>query len=235
MSHFIMYLIFIALILSSSIRFQIEIAEKALKFSDFLTPQMYSNYSTYYQRNQPAFKQDQFKNFYLRVEYPNAMDISITIFIIGQLQAGLIFFLFNLTRTINKIGFIWHEVKLILQEGVKDYLQSWKNILNTTTNILYFASYSLKYYTLIIVYLKKKEAYNSNLWSDLASLNNITYSQETAIYKMLYWLNAGMPQFYSQPLTNVYFFNSLSTIGSPARQTLKSCNFLISNSIFHLK
>ena len=170
MSHFIMYLIFIALILSSSIRFQIEVAAKALKFSSFLTPQMYANYSTYYERNQPIFKQDQFKNFYLRVEYPNAMDISITIFL---------------------AGFIWHEIKLIFQDGVKDYLQSWKNILNTTTNILYFASYSLKYYTLIIVYIKKKEAFNSELWSELAAVNNVTSSQETSVYKMLYWLNAG--------------------------------------------
>ncbi len=63
--------------------------------------------------------------------------------------------------------------------------------MNTITNILYFASYSLKYYTFIVVYLKKKEAYDTNFWSELATLNNITSTQESSVYDMLYWLNAG--------------------------------------------
>ncbi len=44
------------------------------------------------------------------------------------------------------LGFLWHEIKQCYQDGLKDYLLSWNNIIDLCMNILYLASFTLKYY-----------------------------------------------------------------------------------------
>ena len=53
------------------------------------------------------------------------------------------------------LGFLWHEIKQGYTDGLKDYLLSWNNIVDSCMNILYLSSFALKYYVFIKV--KDKE------------------------------------------------------------------------------
>ena len=87
------------------------------------------------------------------------------------------------------LGFIWHEICLIAIEGVKEYLQSWKNILNSTMNVIYLCSFFLKYYTLAEVHLAKQQVSSAAFWAQLAQ-PNASAAHERQLFAALYWLNA---------------------------------------------
>ncbi len=89
---------------------------EALSHSITLCEQNYSNSCYIY----PAFS-----DFYFRHNTPTWIDIAITIYV---------------------IGFLWHEIKQGYIDGLKDYLLSWNNIVDSCMNILYIASFGLKYY-----------------------------------------------------------------------------------------
>jgi len=76
----------------------------------------YSNRCLYY---------PQVDDFYYRHYTPTWIDIAITVFV---------------------IGFLWHEIKQGYMDGLKDYLLSWNNIVDSCMNILYISSFALKYY-----------------------------------------------------------------------------------------
>ena len=44
------------------------------------------------------------------------------------------------------LGFLWHEIKQAYGDGLKDYVLSWNNIVDSSMNILYLSSFALKYY-----------------------------------------------------------------------------------------
>lgn len=85
---------------------------------------------------------------------------------------------------------MWQEAKQIFHDGLKEYLQSWKNILNSTMNIIYLASFFLKYYTLVEVFFAKKKAMDPQFWISLAATNT-SEALNDEFYRMIYWLNAG--------------------------------------------
>ena len=87
-------------------------------------------------------------------------------------------------------GLVMREAKKCFIYGAKDYLLSWSNILTTIMSILYFASYGLKYYTLIRVRIEKEKLSDLEFWHSLAEMGNDIEAQKKA-YETFYWLNDG--------------------------------------------
>jgi len=82
LSHTISYMIFIVLLIVSSVKFSSE-QMSTKKFSDFLPENLFSNYTTYANRDDLEYKFE-FSDFYIRMDQPSEMDIAITIWIIGR-------------------------------------------------------------------------------------------------------------------------------------------------------
>ena len=91
-------------------------------------------------------------------------------------------------------GLIWHEIKQIYHDGLREYLRSSKNIVNSTMNVLYLASFGMKYYTIIEVSMGKKKIAEPTYWSNLVSNMSNQYYEKDA-YNTLYWLNSGLFDF----------------------------------------
>jgi hypothetical protein len=92
---------------------------------------------------------------------------------------------------------VWQEAKRIMHEGLSQYFHSWKNILNSSMNVLYLASFSLKYYTIFQVIKYKNFIKDPIYWQKINSLNQnnseiLTQESITGIY----WLNAGNISFF---------------------------------------
>ena len=64
-------------------------------------------------------------DLFYRQNTPTWIDIAITVFV---------------------VGFLSHEFKQAFIDGLKDYLLSWNNIVDSCMNILYLSSFALKYY-----------------------------------------------------------------------------------------
>ena len=60
----------------------------------------------------------------------------------------------NLNSLFLLLGFLWHEIKQGYTDGLKDYLLSWNNIVDSCMNILYLSSFALKYYVFFKVKIK---------------------------------------------------------------------------------
>ncbi len=163
---------FIAMIIASSTQFQSEISTNALSFQKFLEADtkndFFSNYTLLITGPSKKFTLE-FQNFFLRRSEPTRLDLVITVWL---------------------FGFMWQEAKQIFHEGLKEYLQSWQNILNSTMNIIYLASFFLKYYTIVEVILAKQKAQSPEFWLKMTSENSSTTALKEEFYRTIYWLNA---------------------------------------------
>ena len=87
---------------------------------------------------------------------------------------------------------VWQEFKEIFFKSIKEYLNSWKNLINSSTNILYVLSFGLKFYTMIVVSLKKSKVQDQRYWENLISSNCTDESLLIDAYDTIYWLNSSM-------------------------------------------
>ena len=81
------------------------------------------------------------------------------------------------------------EFNQIFVTGLKNYLRSNKNILNSTMNLLYLFCFILRYYTMFVVSFAKKKITDPIYWYNLLIQNNSNYED---MFDMIYWLNAGI-------------------------------------------
>jgi hypothetical protein len=102
---------------------------------------------------------------------------------------------------------IWQEIKEIYNYGIKDYLRSWNNIVNSAMNILYFAAFGLKYYTMLIVRLNINKLNSEAFWREIVSVNETELDKQIDIYQTFYWLNNGRKRKYSikKTLNKIFF------------------------------
>jgi hypothetical protein len=136
-----------------------------------------------YTRSNLTIKVD-FCNFFIRVNKPQALDIILSVWVIGE---------------------TWHELKKFYVYGLSDYLYSSSNVFNFTMDVFFIAGYGLKYYTMYIVncYLSDMTSNATvhegrTFWSVVATLdpsNNSLASNNSQIYvyEAFYWLNSGRP------------------------------------------
>ena len=89
------------------------------------------------------------------------------------------------------MGQTWHEFRQIIYLGVFEYLYSSINIINFCLNILYCASYSLKYYTMFYVSNSLKITHTDKFWLRVANLKDSEVAQ-TKAFETFYWLNSGL-------------------------------------------
>ncbi|RNA03569.1 Short transient receptor potential channel 6 [Brachionus plicatilis] len=175
LSHTIAYLIFITLLIISSVQFAVE-QKNTIKLSQHLTENFFKNYSTYMSKNDLKYKFD-FENidFSIRRDSPSVIDITITIFI---------------------VGFFWQEVKHVFYYGIRDYLRSWNNMVNSLMNVLYISSFGLKYYTMYIASFNKKKVLEKEFWDKAVGLNGSSVDEQKKIYDTIYWLNNVLDRYY---------------------------------------
>ncbi len=89
-------------------------------------------------------------------------------------------------------GLITNEIKLIYRYGFKEYFYSWSNMFNASMYILFAASLSLKFYTMIIVTIGTNQLSDPSFWSQVNNLQNSNdLNAEINIYQVFYWLNDG--------------------------------------------
>jgi hypothetical protein len=171
-SHTISYMAFIIMLIISSLQFAAE-QQDTIKLSSFLnmshSPIFFNNYTSYVERTDIP-EHYKFSDFSIRIDRPSSLDIAITIWI---------------------IGLIWQEIKILYTYGIKDYLRSWNNIVNSSMNILYVSSFGLKYYTMFVVSLNKKKLLDQNFWNMLARVNTTDVDAQNEFTNTVYWLNNG--------------------------------------------
>ena len=88
-------------------------------------------------------------------------------------------------------GFFWDAVKQLINSGLSEYLYSTYNVLNCIMNILYVASYSLHYYTMIVVNVALSRLESEDFWSTISQLNASQVDEQKDVYQTFYWLNQG--------------------------------------------
>ncbi len=195
---------FIVMIIVSSTQFQGEIKKNILTFKEFLNDDFYSNYTQLISGPTKIFNLD-FQNFYMRQSSPNTLDIFITIWL---------------------VGFFWHEAKQIIHEGLKNYLKSWQNMLNSTMNIIYLTSFILKYYTIVEVIFARQKALDPNFWLRMSSKNTNMTLLNQEFYGMIYWLNTD--RFFWVGLDPINMSEGLFAIGN-LLSFMRICFYLPAN------
>ncbi|CAF0823158.1 unnamed protein product [Rotaria sordida] len=173
LGHTISYAIFIILIILSSLLFAGEFQKPLKRFENiypdlpqvlnetiYLCQTTYSNICTYYPQD---------NDFYFRQSTPTWIDIAISVFV---------------------IGFLWHEIKQAYTDGLKDYLLSWNNIVDSCMNVLYISSFALKYYVFFKVQLAARTLDKLEFQDNLKIIYNLTETEQYHIYQTFYWLNA---------------------------------------------
>ncbi|CAF0978236.1 unnamed protein product [Adineta steineri] len=173
LGHTVSYGIFIILIILSSLLFasefqkpliQLRVNYPAISLALNQTIESCQNNST--SNNCLYYPID---DFFFRLNTPTWIDIAITIFI---------------------VGFLWHEIKQGYIDGLKDYLLSWNNIVDSCMNILYLSSFALKYYVFYQVTVAIRTIQKEDFIDDIKSLFNSTKEKQQSVYQTLYWLNA---------------------------------------------
>lgn len=164
-THTTFYGIFIALIIVSSLQFAQEEAMSP-RFSTSY-PTLYQNFSNYYHKTNLTYKFFE-KDFYIRSSVPSQIDIAITIFIIGM---------------------IWHEIKQIYQDGLRDYLLSINNTIDLLMIFLYIGSFALKYYNIFLVRLQLNRLESKEFWQSVNSLNEFDIQAQKDVFHTFYSLN----------------------------------------------
>lgn len=75
--------------------------------------------------------------------------------------------------------------------GIYEYIYSATNTFNMCMNVLYLASYGLKYSTIILVTRSLENVQKPEFWNKLEHLNSTDVRSQIDVYKTLYWLNSG--------------------------------------------
>lgn len=83
------------------------------------------------------------------------------------------------------------EIRNCVFYGIKDYLNSWSNILTCIMTVLYPVAFGLKFYTNIIVSLEKKKLQDEQFWEIINDLEENDIETQKKIYQTFYWLNTG--------------------------------------------
>lgn len=86
---------------------------------------------------------------------------------------------------------IVQEIRNCVFYGIKDYLNSWSNILTCIMTILYPVAFALKFYTNIVVSLEKKKLHDENFWQMIEHLDEHDIETQKSVYQTFYWLNTG--------------------------------------------
>ena len=174
-THTISYMIFIILIIISSIFYSsFSNLSGYGKFSDYLNEEnsdFYKNYKSFtesYQLNSTNFSYPFILNdFHMRQNKPNIIDIAITIYI---------------------VGFVFQELKKVLfYNGLRESFSSSFTITTIIQIVLYISAFGLKYYTIYIVRLNQTEVIENKYWSDLDLTNR---ESQKKLFETVYWLNS---------------------------------------------
>ena len=88
-------------------------------------------------------------------------------------------------------GFLWHEAKQIYEDGLKDYLLQWNNIIDSCMIVLYASSFVLKYYTIVFVNFKRNQLDDPQFWARVVGLKGSDTAAQTDVFETFYWLNDG--------------------------------------------
>jgi hypothetical protein len=172
LSHTVSYIIFIIMLITSSIQLSNEQAYLE-KFSAFIGD-YFQNYTTY--QNGSTFSMNmtyhfKLNDFFIRMHKPSELDVTLTIMI---------------------IGLTWQEIKKMYCFGFREYVMSWNNIVSAFMNILYLASFGLKYYTMIVVYYYRIEIKTNEFWAKVSFLENSNdIDDQKSVFQTFYWLNNG--------------------------------------------
>jgi hypothetical protein len=137
------------------------------KFS-VIYSQYYETYLSYVENTNLTYRFPA-TDMYFRRDMPFNIDIIICIWVFGL----------NL-----------RETKKLFIYGIRDYMSSWNNILVSMMHLLFFFSYALKYYTIVILRLEKDKLSDPMFWSKVGNLNGNIESQKE-VYQTFYWLNEG--------------------------------------------
>ncbi|KAI3381524.1 hypothetical protein SNEBB_008688, partial [Seison nebaliae] len=106
-------------------------------------------------------------DFYLREFYSVPLDIAIALWV---------------------VGFLWQESKQVYNEGFMEYFGAWNNMVDTAMNILYVAAFALKYFTIIKVTESLNKLSHINNWRLHPGEDERAYIER--IGKIVYWLDA---------------------------------------------
>jgi len=98
----------------------------------------------------------------------------------------------DIVLTIWVFGLIINDLKLVFQYGFKEYFLSWSNILNACMYALFIASFSLKYYMMILVSMERTKLNDPLFWNRVTTLSATDTPSQIDIYQTFYWLNDGM-------------------------------------------
>ncbi|CAF0718901.1 unnamed protein product [Brachionus calyciflorus] len=164
-THTTFYAVFIALIIVSSLQFASE-ENKLQKFSS-LYPSYYVNFTNYINNENISYKFFE-SDFYIRPSFPSNIDMVLTIWI---------------------IGLAWHEIKQIYQDGIRDYLLSVNNIIDSCMIVLYLGSFALKYYAIFSVNINLKKLESTSFWQTVNNLDQYDAETQKSIFYSFYWLN----------------------------------------------
>lgn len=184
-AHTATYIIFILMIIISSIQYSIE---ETPKFSSYLGDQLFATYIQYRSQALPQYRFD-FKDFYVRKEAPTALEFIITIWIMGNCSS--IVLRSKSLHIFRYQGLIWHEIKNVYSYGIKEYMRSWNNVVNSINSVLYFCSFGLRYYTLMLVKINITKVTSESFWTNALSSNGTNIKLQKEIYESIYWLNGG--------------------------------------------
>jgi hypothetical protein len=182
------YVILVFLVLYSSLHFPMDEVNRVQFSVEY--PEFYENF-TVYTSNSNLTYYFPVNDFFIRRNTPSMPDIILCIWLIG---IYIIFrFLFaNIFNDILIIGLIGNEIKLIFRYGFKEYFYSWSNMFNVSMYILFVSSFSLKFYTMILIRIEINKLSDPAFWSNVNSLSKVNdLNTEIDVFQVFYWLNDG--------------------------------------------
>lgn len=89
------------------------------------------------------------------------------------------------------LGHTVNELKLLFSVGIYEYIYSATNTFNLCMNVLYLASYGLKYSTMILVKHSLDRVETPQFWNKVQNLTSTDVNAQIDVYTDLYWLNSG--------------------------------------------
>ncbi|CAF0714386.1 unnamed protein product [Brachionus calyciflorus] len=160
----ISYILFISMLIYNGIQFDNE-EKSRLKFSQTY-PEQFENFTQYFEADLKI--KFEARDFYIRKSQPNNLDLAICIWL---------------------LGLFLREVKNIIDHGPNEYLFLWSNIISWVMILIFFSSYGLKLYTILIVRQNLERVCDPLFWSLVSNLNNSNLASQINVYKTFYWLN----------------------------------------------
>ena len=160
------YVILVFIVLYSSLEFPFNVNHNqfSTQYSVF-----YKNFTDYVFNDELKYKYDE-QDFFIRRNEPSYGDIVLSVWV---------------------FGLIINEFKLVYQYGFKEYFLSWSNLVNAAMYFLFFASFSLKYYTMIYVTMERYKLQEVDFWIKVAQLTAEDTAGQIDVYQTFYWLNDG--------------------------------------------